>query len=274
MERVDRMSPVKQDQHPDYEDRVVLYLDILGWKGLINASKKRRAILDTLLDKLDCAKRAAEALENQRRAGKQIPCDPQVTYFSDSIVVSCLDSQVGKERVLLWAIRLCIEFLPVDFELPSGLLCRGGIAKGLLYHRGNTVLGPALNAAYYMESKVATYPRILVSYPIRAQIAGLQTDYPITFRRDPSDGRFHLDTLSAEVDCPDSNVGKPSHARIWLDKYRQSICDGLKQCGNDPKKREKWLWLTDYFHDVIRAHPDIGVEPVDVVKAIEVNATT
>src|ERR1700756_3728702 len=44
-----------------------------------------------------------------------------------------------------------------------GFLIRGGIALGGLYHSSDIVFGEALIDAYRLESKVAVYPRILIS---------------------------------------------------------------------------------------------------------------
>ncbi|MCE2706563.1 MAG: hypothetical protein LW807_05745 [Proteobacteria bacterium] len=47
--------------------------------------------------------------------------------------------------------------------LCKGVLLRGGITKGLLHHNKNKVFGDALIDAYELESKVANYPRIIIS---------------------------------------------------------------------------------------------------------------
>jgi hypothetical protein len=46
--------------------------------------------------------------------------------------------------------------------MANGILVRGGLAKGMLHHRGNVVFGPALLDAYALESTIAKFPRILI----------------------------------------------------------------------------------------------------------------
>jgi hypothetical protein len=43
------------------------------------------------------------------------------------------------------------------------ILIRGGIAKGKLFHvEGGPLFGPAMNRAYFLESKKAKYPRVII----------------------------------------------------------------------------------------------------------------
>ena len=44
----------------------------------------------------------------------------------------------------------------------NGFLFRGGVTVGDLVHEDEAVFGPGLNRAYYLESKIAMYPRIVL----------------------------------------------------------------------------------------------------------------
>src|SRR5262249_8589289 len=52
--------------------------------------------------------------------------------------------------------------------LAKGLLIRGGIAKGPLYHDDSIVFGPALIEAYQLETGVAKFPRVILSRDVYA----------------------------------------------------------------------------------------------------------
>lgn len=58
--------------------------------------------------------------------------------------------------VLLDVIHLQLELMGL------GILIRGGIAIGPLYHSGQIVYGPAMNQAYLLESVYAVYPHIIL----------------------------------------------------------------------------------------------------------------
>jgi hypothetical protein len=47
--------------------------------------------------------------------------------------------------------------------LEVGLLMRGGLSRGKLYHHGQVVVGEAMIDAYRLESKVARTARVVVS---------------------------------------------------------------------------------------------------------------
>src|SRR5438105_1445070 len=54
--------------------------------------------------------------------------------------------------------------------LDIGMLVRGGVTIGKLYHSGGVVFGEALVDAYRLESRVAIYPRIAVSSRIYSHL--------------------------------------------------------------------------------------------------------
>lgn len=130
-----------------YEQRAVLFLDILGFKNKIK-TKSAEEIFEALLSVQESAK-----LFNSDERSKI-----KATIFSDSIVISFprydnfgVVQMVSKARYIFWKL------------LEHGMLCRGGIASGDLYHHDGIVFGPALIDAYETESNVANYPRIVLA---------------------------------------------------------------------------------------------------------------
>ena len=47
--------------------------------------------------------------------------------------------------------------------MQEGLLIRGAIAKGKLYHKKGVMFGPAFIEAHRIEQTVAKYPRVVLS---------------------------------------------------------------------------------------------------------------
>src|SRR5690606_5895550 len=81
-----------------------------------------------------------------------------ISYFSDSLVLSAENSNACYS-ILEFICKLYIRIWD-EYKL----LIRGGITIGKLIHEDNgPIFGSAMNEAYYLESKLAIYPRIIVS---------------------------------------------------------------------------------------------------------------
>lgn len=131
-----------------YERRAVLFLDILGFKKLIDEHQE-----DLILSVLEMPK---ELQEKYPFNGKT---EMQISAFSDSIVISEVvkENNVGMNRLVNYAGYVWWKFLA------KGVLTRGGVAVGDLHHKNGILFGPAMNDAYKLESELAIYPRIVLS---------------------------------------------------------------------------------------------------------------
>lgn len=142
------------------ESRVTVFLDILGFTEYIrecSVEPERYLALERAISGFGEAKAALEG--NLLR-----PDDLQCTSFSDSIVVSAPLSGFTDRKLHLEWCYLVTELGTFALRLlEQGLLCRGGISLGWLYHRNNVLFGEGLISAYQLESSHARYPRILVS---------------------------------------------------------------------------------------------------------------
>lgn len=161
-----------------YEERLVCFVDLLGFKSAIDASKTDTRVLNALHQALsdlngehlvsllhndvptltsDGKLTTAENAGTTHIAEQHFPL--VATQFSDSFVLSCSADNKGSCLMLLQA----IDRLQHIFFNHLGMLMRGGVSKGSLIHiQGGPLFGPAMNAAYALESKLAIYPRILL----------------------------------------------------------------------------------------------------------------
>jgi hypothetical protein len=160
-----------------YEERLVCFIDLLGFKSAIDESVSNARLLSALHEALSDLEgsRLANLMHESvpvltstgeftsageagttELAQKQWPI--AVTQFSDSFVLSCPATNPGSCLMLLRA----IDALQKTFFWQLGMLMRGGVSKGPLIHiQGGPLFGPAMNEAYALESKSAIYPRIL-----------------------------------------------------------------------------------------------------------------
>jgi len=83
--------------------------------------------------------------------------DIQTTSFSDSIIISYKINSINQLPFIITSLRdLLIYFIE------QGVLIRGAITRGDLFHLNDRVFGSALIDAYELESIIAVYPRIII----------------------------------------------------------------------------------------------------------------
>jgi hypothetical protein len=162
-----------------YVDCIVCFIDLLGFEHTVNSKTKDEKVLVelyTMLSELQSNKLVENifdgipVLTGDRKlitsgqagtieaAKKKWPLT--ITQFSDSFVLSCPVENIGSCRLLLQTVYAVKRL----FFWHLGILMRGGIAKGQLIHeQGGVLFGPAMNAAYALESKSAIYPRVLIA---------------------------------------------------------------------------------------------------------------
>jgi hypothetical protein len=225
----------------------VLFLDFLGFASAVQRwDDDRMEELVTVLVKI------AEAQsdfgidgETQSDDGYKITTRPEITTFSDNLVVSypCKSAEIAGEAgevvAKIWngMVRERMQNITAQVVMAAldvGLLVRGGLSRGKLYHHGGVVVGEAMVDAYWLE-KNARYPRVAVSSRV--------TDNDRLFT-DEDDVRC-LDYISAMMQLADDRHG---NAKAWgqgkLAEIETTIKD-LKDCGH---KAEKWA----YFEKRIR----------------------
>ncbi len=142
-----------------YTDRFVGFIDILGFKDLIDRSSAQNpeVTVDSIREALQPPKPAAEGQIVLGQIGDISKSGHLQTTFSDSVVISTEPTQTGLVHLVNHCERIARKLL--DF----GHLCRGGIARGELYHESDgTALGPAMLEAYELEQTAPGYPRILL----------------------------------------------------------------------------------------------------------------
>ena len=222
----------------NYEDRIVCFLDILGFKGHIANS----------IDKIDKIKELADAFTSIREIlSIDRPGDCQgkeVTQFSDSIVISFpayLESGV---------FDALLEILQVQTSLAQkGYLCRGGVARGQLIHTPMLLFGPAMVEAHTLESKAALYPRVILDADIinvgvaahaMHHLPRHETQRIMSLLERDLDGMYYIDYITrAQSELDDPELDYPG----YLSQLRKIVTQGI--LGKDPSVAIKYKWLRE-----------------------------
>lgn len=145
-----------------YEDKFIAFVDILGFASAVtNAEADGSLSLEDLREatRLLGGKDDVEAV---RAYGPTIcpdaPRDAQdvgfeLTQTSDCVIVSTEVSPSGAITI----VNQC--YLAVFKLLKKGLMCRGHIRRGKIYHQGREFIGPGYQDAYKRESAVSVFKR-------------------------------------------------------------------------------------------------------------------
>ncbi|WPX99857.1 hypothetical protein Megpolyxen_01765 (plasmid) [Candidatus Megaera polyxenophila] len=147
-----------------YEERVILFLDIIGWKEIIGQNNSVSDLMAEIIGYLvnhhyiyrtvPYKEKVIKKAEITGSKVNQLFLEVETAICSDNIIISTPIYHEG--RLINKSGNIFRDLLAL------GVLSRGAITVGNLYHRENIVFGPAMNDVVELE-KQAIYPRILCS---------------------------------------------------------------------------------------------------------------
>jgi hypothetical protein len=244
----------KFEEALQYQNRVVAFLDILGWKqAVLSDGNDVVKILGKTLAQLQGVTRHFNSLKTLLPEVQKWPGDPVMTQFSDCLVLSVESNSHGRETLqnaLLTLTSILIQF---------GFLLRGGITRGPLFHDSGLVYGPALIEAYELESKVASVPRVILSKELSAEWG----DHEVAggFPWIPSDDSH----LFFNFLPPFMGNRFFTDQKLWqnrLTPIRELILSKAADSNCSEHVYAKYKWLASYFDRVCDEHPEFGLERV------------
>lgn len=260
-----RQKTVAETYHASlqYEPRVVAFIDVLGWRATVQRSITEPELVPILGLSLT-------AIEGHVKLNywpqDQFPYDldetaPEITQFSDSLIISVRPSPVGVMRLTSVVHSLSWAFMR------HGLWLRGGIALGPVYHRKDLAFGPAMIEAYDLEHNHAVNPRIILSDTLADRLGqGERISSPAgetnfkTWRQDASDGRRFFDFLQP-LGATTGKTSLPVVSTPHFTTARTAIEHGLTTF-KEEKTQLKYRWLADYFNSVIGEYSSLDVDPL------------
>ena len=260
-----------------YEKRIIAFVDILGFSTMIKDSENNTNVQKKIKD-------AMTVIHNLRHDTDSI-LDIQISTFSDSAVISYPLSTRSAMFYIL------IDIIHLQLELGSiGVMIRGGISIGDLYHKDDVVFGPAMNEAYRLENKIAEMPRVVIMkdmlvlgaretldnnpYAIESDLKDIMkcvkpgdySDDNDSCDKGSSDNSgadlFFVDFLRQDSELTDSGV----EYFMWLQEFRKCIIEGLNRYSDRSpifqaysneeqtaarKVFKKYRWLIKYWNSVV-----------------------
>lgn len=219
----------------DYSDRLVAFLDILGFKQLIQGDKASTMRSINFID--GRIKRVLSILHEQH--GKTF----STKLFSDCICVSC---EYSSENV--FSIIYELAFIQLYFSL-EGIFLRGALSRGNHFENERMIFSQGLIAAYELE-RSARYPRIIVDKDIVEKITvddRLYHPYYIGFKKrdfliGAPDGCFFIDYLNLLL----KEEGFEQMESMGDHKAR--ILNNVSSNFGNVSVLEKYRWLAEYHN--------------------------
>lgn len=140
-----------------YKKAIVAFLDILGTKGNPDFESKYKIHRSFHESMLEFQSRDKEEANYYRKVFSFSDC----VYIFHGLREGAEDVDDAEERLI--QVALFNTTLTTIRLLNDGYLVRGGISYGDTYHDELSFFGPAVEEAYFLESKKAVTPRILIS---------------------------------------------------------------------------------------------------------------
>ncbi|MDD3122474.1 MAG: hypothetical protein PHC62_03040 [Candidatus Izemoplasmatales bacterium] len=140
----------------DYEERLVLFVDILGFKNMIKSKDKTQH--NNVIKAMEAILKMNIAIGKGMELGNRNSI--RVTILSDSVCCSINSDDFDNQAQLIILLNSACAFQ--GFLLERGILSRGAICIGDFYHSEKILFGEALVDSYVLETTKAIYPRIII----------------------------------------------------------------------------------------------------------------
>lgn len=238
---------------------VTAFIDILGYSEYIRGCFKLgtgQAELQTLRAALDVAYNDLKQKHKKTTSEKHLSL--QVRTFTDNLVIGyTIPEPIGGDdrgwgESCIQTVVFYVAFLQAELAR-QGYLIRGAITVGDLYIDEDIVFGPALLEAYDAETKLATFPRVILC-------ENAVNEFKPTWTRKihdlliDSDDKVFIDYLDATV-----MIAYPDDRPFteFTDGHKSTIVDNLKKFKYRPHIRAKYEWAAVYHNSFCDKFPDV-----------------
>lgn len=247
-----------------FEDCFVAFLDILGLKNLLDKIENDKELAKNMINALKINTKFGD-IKKTSNGNLEI----RTFYFSDSFAFI-----MKKEKQNLPHLFFIIRYLQDRFW-EKGFCIRGAITTGKMYwskNGENILLGKGIAETYRLESKVAIYPRIIISDDLLKFIENENIDeYPLTKNNTKlkdviikdKDGIYFLDLLNKNILRPEDekivkngskfsiqwNNSENSKYEEILERVKEIVDKNLNNQSEKIEIKQKYEWLKSYHEE-------------------------
>ncbi|HAT9741611.1 hypothetical protein G5T09_02160 [Legionella pneumophila serogroup 1] len=232
------------------KNRIIAFIDILGFKKLINGAEKNK-VIEFLYELRDIdSKFEEELIKCETLSGEMgvTKIHPDISSYSDHILISApinLDSLQSIITSLAY-----ISYTIIDIQLLAlkrNFALRGAIAHGEMFYDDEKKIfaGQALIEAIENESLVAKYPRIIISKSVKDLFENKKLDeIEYNFLIKDFDGIMFLNFLNAKYVSQKFKDSIEAELNLFKDIIQKNI-EKSKGC---IAILSKWEWLENYYN--------------------------
>jgi len=224
----------------EYKEHFVAFLDILGFKSMINHSSCSE--IYGIFSEIHKRSKAS-----MNYAGVPIHAYEHIHHkiLSDSVIVF-IDASIEDSFPALLDICARLQISLADREHP--ILLRGGIAKGSLYYEDDIIYGEGLTNAYLLEANLAKYPRVIFTGDTLAQ--GQQITkymFPDVMRAGFTLNFIADDDMLFMIDYfPHRTAWSVEKMKQYWDRLLL-LSETMLNKATEASLREKYIWLKKYI---------------------------
>lgn len=231
----------------NYSKNSLVFLDLLGFKSLVNQNQSLEVILE-VLNKLTFATDVS-LYENYLKI--------QRMQFSDGILIWANTISYKDIVIFLSKIGFAISRLHAQ-----GIFTRGCIAYGDHFTDNNILVSPVFIEAYTAEQENAIFPRLIMSSTFVNHVESiielssnkekLRSDFKMLTCLDNDGFRFlnYFPFGYVEVQKNEPDESKVNQAR-WFLSHKNVITNHLNKY-SDFKIKSKYIWLANYHNNSIK----------------------
>jgi hypothetical protein len=228
-----------------YEERLIAFYDVLGWRQKIKEAGDDPIELQKLRINVDRFSWASRSLRNWNYRS---------STFSDNVVVSTRFDHKPNQNPsdLVWNF---LAFLG-EQQLSSaamGTLIRGALTLGKLVHKEGIVFGPGLIRAYELESTTAIYPRVVLDVDVVTRLGELPpfvvTEDNVSFI-DPFNPPFVNLLRGYYRNSLEKRTPAGSRYGDVLESYIPSVVRALRKELSKPVAQKEWSKLSWLYNRI------------------------
>ena len=244
-------------------DRFIAFFDVLGWKSFVRATEEENDlsvqkvidVLDVIRSELRRCNDGPEFCPAAQRNNDDLGF--RFTVFSDNVVLSSEISPAALINLLN-----CCRIVYFKLFLRMGLMCRGYVKRGMIYHTADYCVGTGLNDVVEGEKKVSIFktesgergtPFIEVDRNIVQYIEDETSDNCVrelfsAWVKNEGDvaAIFPFSSLDpgifgGGVDDPNENLKTVSTIRDWISKSKEMIRRHVDPSSESARQKEGCL---------------------------------
>jgi hypothetical protein len=240
----------------EYEKTLLVYLDIMGFKKMVEDSQRDYSKVDEIIDMLKKVK-ARTSMSFKRVITSRMSADSMTPRdFSDLVVrITTLGLNPTEHKRFISDEFFMLAAIQCELFLESGILLRGAMCIDDLYLEKDIVFGPALVKAYEFEKSIAVFPRIVVDPKscLLHEESGFARMVSAGILQRGDDGAYFIDYLHFSYFSMFVMSEFKKHETQMLERHKMQVETKLKElAGQDERVKQKSLWLALYHNSVLK----------------------